>query len=150
MGNLFLREEPQEMEDLDKHAIEDLSVVISVCLHVGDKNQKTGVYVNLRCCVASSYGGCGAKLVGPIRKSIEHPTTVDYLRELGRVIRRDHDPTCITEAQQLHAADASTKRAADVDEGPASLNTTEVLMLHRRIKRIQQHAAEWNKATQEA
>ena len=72
------------MEDLEKRAIEDLSVVSSVCLHTGDKTHKAVVYANLRCCAASSYGGCGVKLVGTIRKSIERPTTVDYLRELGR------------------------------------------------------------------
>ena len=89
--------------------------------------------------------------MGPIRKSIERPTTVDCLRELGRVIQRDHDPTCIAAAQELQAAekdaaDASTKRADDADEGAASLNATEVLMLHRRLKMIQQRAVEVNKA----
>ena len=67
----------------------------------------------------------------------------------------DNDPTCIAAAQQLQAAekdaaDASTKRAADADEGAASLNATEVLMLHRRLKMIQQRAAEANKASLEA
>ena len=70
------------MEDLEKRAIEDLSVVSSVGFHAGGKTHKAGVYANLRCCAASSYGGCGAKLVGPIRKSIERPTTVDCFREL--------------------------------------------------------------------
>ncbi len=130
------------MEDLEKRAIEDLPVVSSVRLHAGYTTHKTGVYANLRCCAASSYGGCGAKLVGPIRKSIDRPTTVDCLRELGRVIQRDHGPTCIAAAQELQAAekdaaDVSTKRAADADEGAASLNATEVLMLHRRLKMIQ-------------
>ena len=81
------------MEDLEKRAIEDLPVVSSVRLHAGDKTHKAGVYANLRCCAASSYGGCGAKLVGPIRKSSERPTNVDCFRELGRVIQRDHGPT---------------------------------------------------------
>ena len=122
--------------------------------HTGYKTHKAGVYANLRCCAASSYGGCGAKLVGPIRKSSERPTNVDCFRELGRVIQRDHDPTCIAAAQELQAAekdaaDASTKRAADADEGAVSLNATEVLMLHRRLKMIQQRAAEANKATLE-
>ena len=143
------------MEDLDKRVIEDLPFVSSVSLHIGDKTHKAGVYANLRCCAVSSYGGCGAKLVGPIRKSIERPTTVDCLRELGRVIHRDHDSTCITVAQQWETvekdvADVSTKCAADVDEGAASLNATEVLMLHRRRKMIQQPAAEANKAALEA
>jgi len=122
-----------------------------VRLHAGDKTHKAGVYANLRYRAASSYGGCGAKLVKPMRKSIERPTTVDCLRELGRVIQRDHGLTCIDAAQELQAAekdaaDASTKRAADADEGAASLNATEVLMLHRRLKMIQQRAAEANKA----
>ncbi len=124
-----------------------------MCLHDGDKTHKTGVYANLRCCAASSYGGCGAKLVGPIPKSSERPTNVDCFRELGRVIQRDHDPTCIATAQELQAAekaaaDASTKRPAD--EAAASLNANDVLMLHRRLKMIQQRAAETNKAALEA
>ena len=66
----------KEMEDLEKRAIEDLPVVSSVRLHAGDKTHKVGVYANLRCCAASPYGGCGAKLVGPIRKTIERPWEV--------------------------------------------------------------------------
>ena len=141
------------MEDLEKRAIEDLPVVSSVRLHAGDKTHKAGVYANLRCCAASPFGGCGAKLVGPIRKSSERPTNVDCFRELGRVIQRDHGPTCIAAAQELQAAekaaaDASTKRPAD--EAAASLNANDVLMLHRRLKMIQQRAAEANKAALEA
>jgi hypothetical protein len=101
------------MEDLDNSAIEDLPVVISVCLHTG---------------VTSSYGVCGAKMVDITRKSIERPTTVDYLREFGRVIQRDHGPraTCIAATQQLQTTekddtDVSTKRAADADEGCHSI-----------------------------
>jgi hypothetical protein len=103
------------MEDLEKWAIEDLSVVNSVRLHTGDKTHKADVYANLRYCAVSSYGGCGAKLVGPIHKSSERSTNVDCFRELGRVIQRDHGPTCITAAQELQAAekDASTKRPPD-------------------------------------
>jgi hypothetical protein len=76
------------MEDLEKRAIEDLLVVSSERhrLHTGDKTHKAGVYVNLRCCASSSYGDCGAKLVGSIRKSSERPTNIDCFRELGRVI----------------------------------------------------------------
>jgi hypothetical protein len=43
----------------------------------------------------------------------------------------------------------STKRPADVDEGAVSLNTTEVLMLHTRIKMIQERAAQVNKSALE-
>ena len=64
-------------EDSEKRAIEDLPVVSSVRFHAGDKTHKSGVYANLRC-------GCGAKQVGPIRKSSERPTNVDCFRELGR------------------------------------------------------------------
>jgi hypothetical protein len=141
------------MEDLEKRAIEDLPVVSSVRLHVGDKTHKAGVYDNLRCCAASSYGDYGAKVVGPIRKSSERPTNVDCFRELGRVIQRDHGPTCIVVAQELQAAekaaaDASTKRRAD--EEAVSLYANDVLILHRRLKMIQQRAAQANKAALEA
>ena len=93
--------------------------------------------------------------MGPIRQSIERPTTVDYLRELGRVIQRDHGPTCIDAAQELQssekdAADTSTKRPTDADEGAASLNATEVLMLNTSLKMIQERAAETNKDTLES
>jgi hypothetical protein len=100
-----------EMEDLENRVIEDLPVVSSVRFHTGDKTHKAGLYVNLRCCEASSYGGCGAKLVGSIHKSSERPTTVDCLCELGRVIQRDHGPTCITATQELQVAE---KDDADV------------------------------------
>ena len=93
------------MEDLEKRAIEDLHVVSSVGFHAGGKTHKGGVYDNLWSCAASSYGGCGAKQVGPIRKSSERPTNVDCFRELGRVIQRDHGPTCIAAAQELQAAE---------------------------------------------
>ncbi len=74
------------MEDLEKRTIEDLSVVNSVCLHTGDKTHKADVYANLRYCTASSYGGCGAKLVGPIHKSSERPTNLPfYTSVLGTV-----------------------------------------------------------------
>jgi hypothetical protein len=141
------------MEDLEKRAIEDLPVVSSVGFHAGDKTHKAGVYANLRCCAASPYRGCGAKQVGPIRKSSERPTNADCFRELGRVIQRDHGPTFIAAAQELQAAekdaaDASTKRPAD--EAAASLTANDVLMLHRRFKMIQQRAAEANKTVLEA
>ena len=89
----------------------------------------------------------------PSSKSSERPTNVDCFRELGRVIQRDHGPTCIAAAQELQAAekaaaDASTKRPAD--EAAASLNANDMLMLHRRLKMIQQRAAEANKTALEA
>ncbi len=85
-------------EDSEKRAMEDLSVVNSVRFHAGDKTHKSGVDANLRC-------GCGAKQVGTIRKSSERPTNVDCFRELGRVIQRDHGPTCIAAAQEFQAAE---------------------------------------------
>ncbi len=105
-------------EDL-KRAIEDLHVVSSVRFHAG-----------------------------PIRMSTKFPTLRDCLRELGRVIQRDHGPTCIAAAQELQAAekdaaDASTKRSHD--EGAASLNASQVLMLHSRLKIIQARAAQEGK-----
>ena len=72
-------------EDLEKRAIEAMSVVSSLRFHAADAKNKSGYHVNLRC-------GCGAKQVGPIRKSSERPTNVDCFRELGRVIQRDHGP----------------------------------------------------------
>ena len=114
--------------------------------HAGDKTHKAGYHANLRC-------GCGAKQVGPIRMSSKFPTLRDCLRELGRRIERDHGPTCVAAAQNLQAAekdaaDASTKRPAD--EGAASLNANEVLMLHSKLKIIQARAAQANKAALEA
>jgi hypothetical protein len=52
------------------------------------------------------------------------------------------------QAAEKDAADASTKRPPD--EGAASLNANEVLMLHSRLKIIQARAAQANKATLEA
>jgi hypothetical protein len=77
--------------------------------------------------------------VGPVRKSSKRPTFGDCLRELGRLIQQDHGPTCVAAAQKLQAvekdaADASTKRSHD--EGAASLNANQVLMLHNRMKII--------------
>jgi hypothetical protein len=84
--------------------------------------------------------------------SSKFPTLRDCLRELGRLIQQDHGPTCVTAAQELQAAekdvaDASTKRPAD--EGTASLNGNEVLILHSKLKIIQTRAAQANKATLE-
>jgi hypothetical protein len=86
-GNPIFMKENQEMdEDEEKRVIEDLPVVSSVRFHTGDKTHKSGVYANLRC-------GCGAKQVGPVRKSSKRPTFGVCLRELGRLIQQDHDPT---------------------------------------------------------
>jgi hypothetical protein len=52
------------------------------------------------------------------------------------------------QAAEKDAADASTKRSHD--EGAASLNASQVLMLHSRLKIIQARAAQANKAALEA
>jgi hypothetical protein len=82
------------MEDLEKRAIEDLPVVSSVRLHAGDKTHKAGVYANLSCCAASPFGGCGSKLVGPIRKSIERPTNVVVWLFIGTQKQISGPPLC--------------------------------------------------------
>ncbi len=93
-------------EDLEKRAIEAMPVVSSLRFHAADAKNKAGYRANLR---------CGCKQVGPVRMSSNYPTLRDCLRELGRVIQRDHGPTCVAAAQELQAAekdgaDASTKR----------------------------------------
>ena len=52
------------------------------------------------------------------------------------------------QAAEKAAADVSTKRPAD--EAAVSLNANDVLMLHGRLKMIQQRAAEANKAALES
>ncbi len=81
--------------------------------------------------------------------SSKFPTLRDCLLELGRLIQQDHGPTCVAAAQELQAAekdaaDASTKRSHD--EGAASLNANQVLMVHRSLKIIQARATQTNKA----
>ncbi len=51
------------------------------------------------------------------------------------------------QAAEKDVADASTKRSHD--EGAASLNASQVLMLHSRLKIIQARAAQANKAALE-
>jgi hypothetical protein len=52
------------------------------------------------------------------------------------------------QAAEKDAADASTKRSHD--EGAASLNANQVLMLHIRLKIIQSRAVQANKTALEA
>ena len=54
------------------------------------------------------------KLVGSIHKSSERPTTVDCFRELGRVIQRDHGPTCVAAVQKLQSAQEDAADASNV------------------------------------
>jgi len=109
-------------EDLEKRAIEAMPVVSSLRFHAADAKNKSGYHVNLRC-------GCGAKQVGPVRKSSKRPTFGDCLRELGRLIQQYHGTTCVAATQKLEAAekdvaDASTKRSHD--EGATSFNANQV------------------------
>ena len=131
-------------ENLLMREIEDHPVVSSLCFIRAIGRDKAGYRANLR---------CGCKQVGPVRMSSKRPTLQDCLRELGRLIQQDHGPTCVAAAQKLQAAekdaaDASTKRSHD--EGAASLNANQVLMLHSRLKIIQARAAQANKAALEA
>jgi len=124
--------------------IEEHPVVSSLCFIRAIGRDKAGYRANLR---------CDCKEVGPVRMSNTRPTLEDCLRELRRLIQQDHVPTCVTAAQKLQAAekdavDASTKRSHD--EGAASLNASQVLMLHSRLKIIQARAAQANKAALEA
>ena len=75
--------------------------------------------------------------------SSNYPTPLDCLRELGPKIQREHDPTCVAGAQKLQSVDedaTSTKRPSD--EGASSLNANDVLILHSRLKIIQECAVE--------
>jgi hypothetical protein len=131
-------------EGLLMREIEDHPVVNSLSFIRAIGRDKTGHRANLR---------CDCKQVGPVRMSSKRPTLQDCLRELGRLIQQDHGPTCVAAAQELQstekdAADASTKRPPD--EAAVSINANDVLMLHRRLKIIQQRAAEANKVALEA
>ena len=106
-------------ENLLMREIEDHPVVSSLCFIRAIGRDKAGYRANLR---------CGCKQVGPVRMSSTRPTLQDCLRELGRLIQQDHDPTCVAAAQELQAAekdaaDASTKRPAD-EAVPRSMQMT--------------------------
>jgi hypothetical protein len=62
-------------EDLEKRAIEAMTVVSSLRFQTTDAKNKAGYRVNVRC-------GCGTKQVGPVHKSSKRPTFGDCLREL--------------------------------------------------------------------
>ncbi len=76
--------------------IEDHPVVSSLPFIHAIGRDKGGYRANLR---------CGCKQVGPVRMSSKRPTLQDCLRELGRLIQQDHDPTCVAAAQKLQAAE---------------------------------------------
>ena len=68
----------------------------------------------------------------------------------GPSARRTNFLLCVTQklqADEKDATDVSTKRP--VDEGAASLNANEVLMLHSRLKIIQERVAQANKTALE-
>ena len=81
-------------ENLLMREIDDHPVVSSLCFIRAIGRDKAGYRANLRC-------GCGAKQVGPVRKSSKRPTFGDCVRELGRLIQQDHGPTCVAAAQKL-------------------------------------------------
>ncbi len=90
--------------------------------------------------------------MGLVRKSSKRPTFGDCLRELGRLIQQDHDPSGVVAAHKLQvdekdAADTSTKHSHD--EGAVSLNANQVLMLHSMLKIMQARAAQVNKSALE-
>ncbi len=124
--------------------IEDHPVVSSLCFIRAIGRDKSGYRANLR---------CDCKQVGPVRMSSKRPTLQDCLRELGRLIQQDHVPTCVAAAQELQVAekdagDVSTKRPAD--EGAASRNANDVLMLRAQVKSLGERAVIANKVALEA
>ena len=127
-------------EVLLKREIEDLPVVSSLSFIRAIGRDKAGYRVNLFCDAVSSYGGCtdGActvKRVGPVRMSTKHPTMRDCLRALLARIQQDHGSDCVAAVQAWQAASSvaeSTKRP--LDEGAASRNANDVLMLRAQLK----------------
>jgi hypothetical protein len=92
-------------------------------------------------------------LLQTLTESTSKLTTVDQTvqtvqeQSFGRLIQQDHGPTCVAAAQKLEAAekddaDVSTKRSHD--EGAASLNANQVLMMNSRLQIIQACAAQVN------
>jgi hypothetical protein len=136
--------------------IEDLPVVSSLSFIRAIGRDKAGYRANLRCPVASSHGGCTdggctVQQVGPIHMSTKHPTMRDCLRELLAQIQQDHGSDCVAAVQAWQGASSaaeSTKRP--VDEGAASRNANDVLMLRAQLKSLGQRAVIANKAALEA
>jgi len=143
-------------EDLLKREIEDLPVVSSLSFIRAIGRDKAGYRVNLFCDAASLYGGCkdGActvKRVGPVRMSTKHPTMRDCLRALLARIQQDHGSDCVAAVQAWQAASSaaeSTKRP--VDEGAASRNANDVLMLRAQLNSLGERAVIANKVALEA
>ena len=85
--------------------------------------------------------------------SSERPTLFDCLRELGRLIQRDHGPTCVDVVQELQAdekdvVDVSTKRP--VDEGAVSCNANDMLILRTKLKSLEERVLTVNKSVLDA
>ena len=139
-----------------KREIEDLPVVSSLSFIRAIGRDKTGYRANLRCPVASSHGGCTdggctVQQVGPIRMSTKHPTMRDCLRALLARIQQDHGSDCVAAVQAWQAASSaaeSTKRP--VDEGAASRNANDVLMLRAQLNSLGERAVIANKVALEA
>ena len=129
-------------EVLLKREIEDLPVVSSLSFIPTIGRDKTGVSANLRCNVASLHGGCTdggctVKQVGPIRMSTKHPTMQDCFRELHTRIQQDHGPKYVASVQAWQAASAAASTKRPVDEGSASHNANDVLMLRAKLKSLE-------------
>ena len=136
-------------EVLKTSVIEALSVVSSVSFHVGNTTHKVGYHVNLRCSAVSSYGDCDTQQVETIRMSSKCPSLIDCLPEFGQGIQRDHGPTCVPAVQKLQDVDEHDTSTRRPDEKADSLNATEVLILHTKMKIIQERAAQENKVVLE-
>ena len=90
------------------------------------------------------------KRVGPVHMSTKRPTQSDCLRVLGEQIRQDHGSDCVAAVQAWQAASSaaeSTKRP--VDEGAASRNANDVLMLRAQLKSLGERTVIANKAALE-
>ncbi len=89
--------------------------------------------------------------VGSIRICTKHPTMLDCLRELLTRIQQDHGSDCVVVVQTWQDASSaaeSTKRP--VDEGAASRNANDVLMLRAQLKSLEECAVIANKSVLKA
>ena len=126
-------------EDLVKCEIEDHPVVNNVGFLTGSGKNKVVVYANLRCYAACLNGDCSVQQVG-IRMSTKRPTQLDCLSELHSRIQQHHGDKCVDAAQSWQvASSAVTSTKLPVDEGAASRNANDVLMLRTKLKSIEEY-----------
>ena len=104
-------------EDTEKRSIETLTVVSTVSFHKNNVTHKTGYRTNLRYLAVSSYGVCDV---------------IDYLRELGQRIQRDHGPMCVHAKLKI-----IQERAAQVNKTALETEKTRD-ELHKQIEQIEQ------------